>query len=492
MKTLMVLTLSLFCFANVVAQWQTEYQLTTNPSYSYLSYNNAYCIASEDEKVFVAFWDSRDGSAEIYYIISTDAGNTWLQENRLTDFNGHSEYPSTAISANSIHVVWCDDREVSFYPELYYKRSTDNGLSWSTDLQLTSNPSDPGLPSMAVKNNDVHVVWHDLRDGNWEIYYKRSNDNGITWQPDLRLTDNTSISQWASISASGDYPDEKLYVTWQDERDGKREVYFKKSTDAGTTWSEDIRLTSSTGDSENPVISVQGDSVVIVWTDNRNGTGNGEIYFKSSVDAGITWSEDIRVTNTPVNSSMQKVILSSGIVHISWNEVWEIYYIRSTDFGETWEPETRITNNPAESKNSFLSVSNTAVHLLWQDRMSGNDDIYYKKNPTGNSITSVRDNSISPFNFSLEQNYPNPFNPSTKIRFTVGDAYYASPAWITLKVYDILGNEVTTLVNEYKPSGSYEVEFDLNSFNNTISSGIYFFTLETNQIKAVKKMILLK
>jgi hypothetical protein len=85
--------------------------------------------------------------------------------------------------------------------------------------------------------------------------------------------------------------------------------------------------------------------------------------------------------------------------------------------------------------------------------------------------------------FELMQNYPNPFNPSTKISWQspVGSQQ-------TLKVYDVLGNEVATLVDEYKPAGSYEVEFNAS----ILSSGVYFYQLKAGDFMSVKKMILLK
>ena len=87
------------------------------------------------------------------------------------------------------------------------------------------------------------------------------------------------------------------------------------------------------------------------------------------------------------------------------------------------------------------------------------------------------------YNFSLAQNYPNPFNPSTVIRYSVSSAQL-----VTLKIYDVLGREVKTLVNEEKPSGSYEIEFNASNF----SSGIYFYQLTAGDFRETKKMILLR
>ncbi len=108
---------------------------------------------------------------------------------------------------------------------------------------------------------------------------------------------------------------------------------------------------------------------------------------------------------------------------------------------------------------------------------------------------------ISPVKFSLEQNYPNPFNPTTKIKYSI-PSVIASGAkqsqLVTLKVYDVLGNEVAILVNEEKPAGSYEVEFSAKggsaSGGNAINlpSGTYFYQLTSGNIVATRKMILLK
>jgi hypothetical protein len=108
----------------------------------------------------------------------------------------------------------------------------------------------------------------------------------------------------------------------------------------------------------------------------------------------------------------------------------------------------------------------------------------------------------APTKFSLEQNYPNPFNPSTKIKFTIPavETRHASPLqMVTMKVFDILGNEVATLVNEELPAGEYEVEFHSNDTSDlsfrlvrNLSSGVYFYKLIAGTFSDTKKMILSK
>ena len=103
------------------------------------------------------------------------------------------------------------------------------------------------------------------------------------------------------------------------------------------------------------------------------------------------------------------------------------------------------------------------------------------------TLTEISDYDINPSNFLLSQNYPNPFNPSTNIKYAI-----SSPQYATLKVYDILGNEVATLVDEYKPAGSYEVEFNASSRIGNLASGIYFYQLKAGEFVETKKMILLR
>jgi hypothetical protein len=96
-------------------------------------------------------------------------------------------------------------------------------------------------------------------------------------------------------------------------------------------------------------------------------------------------------------------------------------------------------------------------------------------------------------NYKLYQNYPNPFNPTTNIKYRIPSGSISNSNFVSLKVYDLLGREVATLVNEKQNAGEYEVQFSINKLtNNNISSGIYFYTLNVGDFKETKKMILTK
>ena len=98
-------------------------------------------------------------------------------------------------------------------------------------------------------------------------------------------------------------------------------------------------------------------------------------------------------------------------------------------------------------------------------------------------LTSVEEDYQLPTEFSLEQNYPNPFNPTTTIKYQIPEL-----SLVTLKVYDVLGSEIETLVNEEKPTGTYEIIW----YAESLPSGVYFYKLQAGSFIEAKKMVLMK
>jgi hypothetical protein len=131
----------------------------------------------------------------------------------------------------------------------------------------------------------------------------------------------------------------------------------------------------------------------------------------------------------------------------------------------------------------YTSVSAVNGHIrpVWSNMT--NHSIYTAIVDTFYTIGINNNEEIIPGFFKLYQNYPNPFNPVTKISYDLPKS-----GFVSLKVYDMLGREVTTLVNEVKKEGSYLVDFD----GSNLASGVYFFKLKSNDFVDIKKMILLK
>ncbi len=181
------------------------------------------CISSAGQFVHVTWFDNRDGNDEIYYKRSSDAGASWGADIRLTNDTAASWDSRIAVSGSCVHIFWRDFR--TGISEMYYKRSTDGGLNWGTDTRLTFNPSTAANPTASGSN--VHVVWMDFRDyeNAAEIYYKRSTDAGVSWDGDTRLTNNPANSWSPSISISAPI----VHVVWHDDRDGNWEIYYKRN-----------------------------------------------------------------------------------------------------------------------------------------------------------------------------------------------------------------------------------------------------------------------
>ena len=218
--------------------------------------------------------------------------------------------------------------------------------------------------SVAAQSNFVHVVFWDDRYGNNEILYKRSTDGGLTWSQDHRLTTADGNSFTPSVSVSG----QVVHVVWSDDRDGNLEVYYKVSTDHGGTWGSAIRLTNASGRSGGPSIVSTPSATHVVWNDDRD--GNLEIYYKRGDGGGTSWGSDMRLTDTEENSVSPCLAISGNNVHLVWKEDKYINYKRSIDNGNAWDAESQLSQPSEFMEFSLLpsiAVSGTDVHVVWMD-----------------------------------------------------------------------------------------------------------------------------
>lgn len=477
---LKILSLSLFLL-NIsvsVSQWLNDFRLTNHPDSSLTSPNNARCIAAIGTNVHAVWYDNRDGNYEIYYKRSTDDGAVWGADIRLTTDNAVSQRPAIAVTGNYVHVVW-NDRVSN--EEIYYKRSTDGGTTWEANVRLTNNANLSMFPSVCAEGSIINVFWAETRDGNYEIYNKRSTDNGVTWSADIRLTNDGGTSIQSACAALG----LTIHLTWNDSRHGPDEIYYKRSTDGGGTWSADTRLTSNAGISWFSSVDAAGSNVQVAWVEQSD--GNPEIYTRRSTDMGITWEPVARQTNNAANSIRPTISLSGNLAHIIYQDNVdgndEIYYKLSADGGSTFAPAIRLTNNNDVSVYPCNAISEASVHVVWRDFREGNWEVFYKRNLGGN-LTPVNNNGGQiPTKFILSQNYPNPFNPFTSIEYSI-----PLPSFVKLAVYDISGREIEILVNQVLNIGNYRAAFDASQY----STGVYIYKLTAGKFTETKKMMLIK
>jgi len=217
----------------------------------------------------------------IYYKRSTDNGTTWSwsADSILSSYTDQC-LSTVAVSGTNVHGFWSTN---AMPRQIYYRRSTDAGATWAPETCLTACVNDgERYPSAWASGPDVHLVWHSVRPGgNLAVYYKRSTDNGVTWTPDTLLTPGRAL--YPAVSSSG----ARVGVAWEGDSlsgGGYARNYYKSSTDHGATWSPDTCLSGhflTFPGSSYPGLALDGAATHLVWMDGSGlGGGNYEIYYK--------------------------------------------------------------------------------------------------------------------------------------------------------------------------------------------------------------------
>lgn len=352
-------------------------------------------------------------------------------------------------------------------------RSSDVGVNWiSSNNNFTTNYFGK---IFRISANGDDYIFINTNDGLFA-----SSDNGDTW-----IERNSGMGLQIVISLY--YKDGIMLA-------GAFQHNYR-STDFGENWTE-----ISIGSSQQTVGAfIKYNDYFIAGM--RDGTSD---FLHKSTDDGQSWmsfgNDDYGATNI--------VLVENSLYAASGTAL-----LKSTDGGENMDFVPGLHSgyyyHRLKSLNSYLLVFHeTGIYFKHDDStywystadalmptfiVEGESDeefLYaitlqnkiWKRNLPG-FITDVEDLNFTPHSFQLDQNYPNPFNPATSIEYRIGSSEY-----VTLKVYDILGREVATLVNEEKPAGKYDIEFD----GSKLSSGIYFFRLKAGNLIETKKMVLLR
>lgn len=384
--------------------------------------------------------------------------------------------------------------------------------------------------------------WFELSSGTNEIINSVFFlDESIGWAVGNNVVLKTTDSgdNWTQIQLSGNNNSvffTNNYIGWVCNSDGK----ILKTTDGGNNWVinyslENLELTSISFLDENIGIAAGYNRTILVTSDGGENWderlshsydhllktyiysadlmfvigGNGLVY--KSTDSGENWDS--------LNVGMPNALYGISFISPSTGFVFGCCgaYFKTTDSGDTWENHDYITTGDILYSSDFVDVNNgwAVGELGWLLKTTDAGDTWFENGPEtneefrsiffvngnvgyvvgsngtilktlngGGSSTNIsEDEKSNPVTFYLSQNYPNPFNPQTVIGFKLPVS-----GNVLLKVYNLLGKEVATLVNEYKPAGSYEINFDAS----TLSSGIYFYKLVTGSFSETKKMILLR
>lgn len=467
------------------------------------------------------------GSNLNIYYYSNDGGNTWSQGNLsstygvwgdpciIADTNGHFYFfhLSNPSGGNWIDRIVC-------------QKSTDGGQTWNNGSYMGLNGTKAQDKEWAIVDpatNYIYVTWtqfdnygsSDPQDSSI-IRFSRSTDGGATWSPAIRINkiagdcidgDNTVEGAVPALGPNGE-----IYSSWA----GPEGLVFTKSLDQGITWpAENIFVSSFPGGWDYAVPGIYRANglpvtccdrsggpnhgrIYINWSDQRNGLDDTDIWLVFSDDGGNTWSENIRVNDDPPGNQQfftwMDIDQTTGYLYIVFydrrnytNNLTDVYLAVSKDGGETFD-NFLISESPFNPVSSVffgdytnISARNGIVRPIWARLDNSNlsiwtaliDSIYVGITP-GKQVPNF---------LSLEQNYPNPTQGVTHFPYKIHVL-----STVSLKIYDIYGRVVATIVDEklHQP-GKYVEQVDVASCQ--LSSGFYFFSLTSKEQTLKRKMI---
>ncbi|MDI6708462.1 MAG: sialidase family protein, partial [Candidatus Thermoplasmatota archaeon] len=311
----------------------------------------------------------------------------WSEDILVSEEDSHWSYsPDIGALNTTVHILWSDAKGAGYYrPFLWYAKSLDGGKTWKE-----RNLSTRGYASqMGINDNALHIAFEG---SGFEVYYKRSLDNGDNWGLDILLSENDGYISWApQIAVSGD----NIHVVWTEKEKYwppklYGEIVYMRSTDNGNTWddgqgNEGIarRLTYNFSDSEKPLVAVNGTTIHIFWRDNRY--GNYEVFYKRSDDNGAMWSEDKNITVVDsVSSDPYDVVVDGNKIYLvgydmMWfgsvsESYWGVWFIYSNDSGKTWNNITYLA--PLAKRYAIapsIAVSGNQLYVVWYDNRSTPD-----------------------------------------------------------------------------------------------------------------------
>jgi photosystem II stability/assembly factor-like uncharacterized protein len=430
------LLLILFCYFNNNLYSQWDLRINGLPEWSV-----ADVLEVGEDSTIVSF--VRTSYLPRPISISNDLANSWNNYNTPDTWDGSD---AAIIDKNNIWFCTEDGK-------IYY--SNNGGINWNVQFEDTINYR--GLPFIKFFNKNDGIVLGDPISAQSAALVLKTTDGGNSW---ISINSGSLIGEWSrDVFYPIEFPSISTGYFF-----GSKNNKLYKTIDGGASWQP---LTLPTGVTRVNMIKFYNENIGMFVT--LNYIGDNFIY--RTYDGGNSWTKLSMVTNR----NLHDIEFLPGSFSNVWFTNFDNLYF-SDDTGNTWQEVPIVDSSLAAHNIEFLNDSIGFILCC--------DGKFFATENNGGIITSINDKNISVVNeYSLYQNYPNPFNPSTKIN-------WQSPvsSWQTLKVYDVLGNEVTTLFEGYKPAGSYRVNFDATG----LSSGFYFYKLTAGIFSETKKMILIR
>ncbi len=380
---------------------------------------------------------------------------------------------------------------------------TANGIGVCTQAAAQHGPK---LTSDA--SGGAIITWYDDRAGNYDIYAQRVTSIGGL----VGIANGVAVCTSATDQMNPDICSDGAggaIIVWQDSRSTTDiDIWVQRMSPAlAIRWPVNgvVMNNNVAYDQVNPKIVSDGiGGALMTWEDFRTGI-QSDIYAQRVDSTGVVatgWNVNaVIICVSALNQSNPQIISDSshGAI-ITWIDkrdsatnvnTYDIYASRITgSFALPWVANgvPICTAESTQTNPSIVSDGSGGAILAWQDKRSGAYNIYASRILHSGSLTEVEiAGATAPARFTLSQNYPNPFNPSTVISYQL-----SVNSQVTLKVYDLLGKEVATLVNGRQEAGSYNATFNTNHGTRSLSSGVYFYRLEAGSYVSTKKLILMK
>lgn len=366
-------------------------------------------------------------------INTTNGGNNWSIKSSYWNYDFNAVY---FLDNNTGFVCGSDNIDKSIV-----MKTINGGSSWS--IKYLSSNGNSSFKSICFLDNSIGYVF----GYNWGSDMLKTTDGGNTW---TSFNSPTNVSIYASsfLNSNTGY-----IAGWGGT--------VAKTTDGGGYWSVFQQIINNNLNTifaiDQNTVYAAGDSNVVIKSVNG---GLNWTYYSFSSYSGAKF-RSIYFPNSNTGYLVGNNNFNSGLI------------FATTNAGYTWTSQNIGTSNNLNSV-FFISASTGYV--------AGDNGAIFKTT-TGGSIWVGKISSEVPDKFKLYQNYPNPFNPSTNIKFQIKESKQ-----VTLKIFDILGKEIATLINEKLQPGAYETSFD----GSNLASGVYFYRLIAGNFTETKKMLIVK
>jgi hypothetical protein len=400
--------------------------------------SGSHSIAVYGDSIYLVWYDTRRGSADIYFSRSTDNGASFSTSIRVNDDEIQAIHykPSLGVDARGhIYIAWRDDR--NGHADIYFSKSDNGGGSFSRNIKLNDDRgwAYQGNPSLAVGPDGlVGVAWNEDRDKNDDIFFTLSHDGGKTFTKNRKANDDKgkTVQSHPSLAIGSDG---LIVLTWQDFRNGDSDIYMIRSVDGGRTFSPNQKVNDDEGISPqvSPSTAISGNTIFIAWADYRNEPivlsppdsakaepawweavrkGSADIYFTVSRDRGLHFSANAKINDDEglnAQAFPSTAVDGQGRLFVAWedyrNENSDVYFSQSISDGSVFSPNVKVNDDEGTTGQFHPSLTNNPdgrTFLIWTDirhthRVSGLEEgDYEEKFKKTKNFTNTPEEVISP------------------------------------------------------------------------------------------------